>query len=153
MDFASLMKAEITKKSAQLETKNIINSDKKSFKRSELYKRGYNGVNFVENHHAAKRARDNSNMVYGIDKDYIPMTVNVADNDIDKTILESENRVSRKVKGKGKKTDKVEDMLVPPRIVKMRLRERREPVKLFGESDEDTYWWFGWDFVHLFSYT
>lgn len=150
MDFASLMKAEITKKSAQLETKNIVTAEKKSFKRSELYKRGYNGVNFVENHTAAKRARDNSNMVFGIDKDLIPMTVNVADNDIAKSILDSE-QVSKKVrgvtkgkrrKGSGKDADGnlvEENMLVPPHIVKKRLRERREPVKIFGETDEETY--------------
>lgn len=144
MDFGSLMKAEIAKKSAQLESKNIVNNEKKSFKRSELYNNGFNGLSFRDNHTEAKRARDTSNMVYNIDKDYIPQTVNVADDDIAKTIFDTENEVSRHVKGSKKRKRKgaaeklIEDNL-PPRVVRKRLRERKEPVKLFGETDHDTY--------------
>merc|ERR1712173_513247 len=96
------MKAEIAKKSAQLASKEIVTDSKKSFKRSELYKRGYNGVNFVEDHTDFKRHKNSSNLVYKIDKDYVPTVVNVADDDIAKSMLEKDSKVRNYVEGKAR---------------------------------------------------
>lgn len=145
MDFASLMRTEIKKKAATLESKNIVNEKKRSFKRSELYSKGFNGQEFAVNHSEKRRHKDSSNMVYQIEKDYVPEKVNVADDDIAKAILETDNKVKNYVEGKDvterkKRKKNVEEKILPPKIVAKRLRERREPIKLFGETDEDTYW-------------
>ena len=41
LDFLSLMKQEIAKKSSAVVKRNLVTSEKKYFKRSEMYKRGY----------------------------------------------------------------------------------------------------------------
>lgn len=141
MDFLSQMKSEIAKKSSALENNKIISANKRSFKRSELLKRGYNGTKFVNHSSNAKRARDSTNVVYGVNVDIIPKHVNVDDDDIAKTVMKADAKMNKDfITDKRDKIDKdSKEHILPALIVKKRLRERKEPTMLFGESDEDTY--------------
>ena len=136
MDFASLMKTEIAKKSAVLENKKLITDKRKFFRREEMHKKGYDGrfVHTKLKHNDIKRKRDSGNIVIRQnDDEIIPKKVNVADSDIAETILMADRN------SKLENLDKLEEVPLEEFLVHKRLRERRHPIKLFGETEKETY--------------
>ena len=139
MDFASLMKTEIAKKSAVLENKKLITDKRKFFRREEMHKKGYDGrfVHTKIKHNDIKRKRDSGNMIIRAkeeeDDEIIPKKVNVADSDIAETILMADRN------SKLENLEKLEEAPLEEFLVQKRLRERRQPIKLFGESEKETY--------------
>jgi len=136
MDFASLMKTEIAKKSAVLENKKLITDNRKYFRREEMHKKGYDGrfVHTKLKHNDIKRKRDSGNIVIREGEDeIIPKKVNVADSDIAETILTADRN------SKLENLEKLEEVPLEEFLVQKRLRERRQPIKLFGENEKETY--------------
>ena len=71
------------------------------------------------------------NTVVTASEETIPRKINVADDDIAKTLLDADSETAKKLT---KSITKLK-----PMTVRRRLRERKQPVRLFGETDDDTY--------------
>ncbi|KAM7543216.1 hypothetical protein Aperf_G00000011004 [Anoplocephala perfoliata] len=115
-----LLKAEIARKRKALEEKELITSQKKYFKRSELSKAE------EEEYHMKCKYRTN---------------IVMAEDDMNSSSLPQstpeENMLLKKIEKE--REEKVKGKLMPRREVIKLLRERNQPIRLFGESDYDTF--------------
>ncbi|KAM3186684.1 hypothetical protein ACTXT7_003824 [Hymenolepis weldensis] len=115
-----LLKAEIAHKRKALEEKELITRDRKYFKRSELSKAE------EEEYHMKCKYRTNIVM-----QEEDANTTSLLQSTPEENMLLKKIEKEREEKAKGK--------LMPRREVIKLLRERNQPIRLFGESDYDTY--------------
>ncbi|KAF7251410.1 hypothetical protein EG68_08329 [Paragonimus skrjabini miyazakii] len=112
-----LLKAEIAKKRSYLESNNLV-GDNKYFKRSALREQ-------EEKEYLAKSKRNKDNSEEQIDSSWFNK------NEEENLLLKKFEERSREEREKGK--------LMPRKEVVRILRERNQPIRLFGESDYDTF--------------
>ncbi|KAF5397540.1 Pre-mRNA-splicing factor [Paragonimus heterotremus] len=112
-----LLKAEIAKKRNYLESNKLV-GDNKYFKRSALREQ-------EEKEYLAKSKRNKDNSEEQIDSSWFNK------NEEENLLLKKFEERSREEREKGK--------LMPRKEVVRILRERNQPIRLFGESDYDTF--------------
>ncbi|KAL5108087.1 Pre-mRNA-splicing factor 18 [Taenia crassiceps] len=115
-----LLIAEIARKRKSLQDNGLITKEKKYFKRSELAK--------LEEHEYTTKCKYRTNIVLSEDDaSYSSLLQSTPEENLLLKKMERE----REEKAKGK--------LMPRREVVKLLRERNQPIRLFGESDFDTF--------------
>lgn len=137
------LKAEIAKKRKFLETNSLVNEEKKFFKREELIKKTDEEYWKRQAEKETKKRKANDNGLDNrTDSDSIDSDefASKARSPEEETKLKLKKLISNQ-SGSGSSSDKTssEERVLPRKEVIKRLRERNQPILLFGETEVDAF--------------